>query len=185
MSTVRSTSEFPDRARERAFLDATLPHLDALHAIARQLARDPHRAEDLVQETYLRAFASFDSHYGVHTKAWLATICLNLSRDHGRRRARRVVEEVLPETLEVPTGDRGVVDEVIARVDQAAVSLALEQLPKDQRIAIILMDLAGHSAQEASEILDCPRNTVLSRVHRGRRRLAQVLELEGVERGMP
>ncbi len=67
----------------RAFLEAALPHLDAVYRVARHAARDHHHAEDLVQETYLRAFAAFDSHRGPSTRAWLVTICLNLARAMG------------------------------------------------------------------------------------------------------
>jgi RNA polymerase sigma-70 factor (ECF subfamily) len=81
----------------RAFLEAALPHLDAVYRVARHAARDQHHAEDLVQETYLRAFAAFDSHRGPSTRAWLVTICLNVARGDGRRRARRVVETAMPE----------------------------------------------------------------------------------------
>ena len=64
----------------RAFLDATLPHLDVVYRVARYASKDLHRAEDMVQETYLRGYAAFGSHRGPSTKAWLVTICLNLAR---------------------------------------------------------------------------------------------------------
>ncbi len=80
----------------RSFLDAALPHLDVVYRVARYASKDHHRAEDLVQETYLRAYAAFASHRGPSTKAWLVTICLNLARSEGRRRARRPVEAPLP-----------------------------------------------------------------------------------------
>ena len=83
----------------RAFLEAALPHIDAVYRVARHTSRDHHHAEDLVQETYLRAFAAFASHRGPSTKAWLVTICLNLARSEGRRRARRVVEVLATRAL--------------------------------------------------------------------------------------
>ena len=99
------TSQMDDR--ERAFLEAAMPHLDVVYRVARHTSRDHHQAEDLVQETYLRAFAAFASHRGPSTKAWLVTICLNLARSQGRRRARRVVETAMPEPYEpeAPGGD--------------------------------------------------------------------------------
>ena len=92
------TSQMDDH--ERAFLEAAMPHLDVVYRVARHTSRDHHQAEDLVQETFLRAFAAFDSHRGPSTKAWLVTICLNLARSEGRRRARRVVETSLSEHYE-------------------------------------------------------------------------------------
>lgn len=172
------------RARQRLFLDATMPHLDVLFAIARNFARDPNRAEDLVQETFLRAYSAFETHDGKHTKAWLATICVNLARDHSRRRAVRVVEEPMPASLDFADETRGVADEAIAQLERGAVARALAQLPSEQREAIVLMDIAGQSAQEAADAVGCPRNTILSRVHRGRRRLALLLDPEEVDRGL-
>src|SRR5215472_9003223 len=77
-------------ADHRAFLDATLPHLDAVYQVARHAgARDGQDPEDLVQETYLRAYAAFESYRGGSTRAWLAAICLNAARSEARRRRRR------------------------------------------------------------------------------------------------
>jgi len=157
----------------RAFLEAALPHIDAVYRVARHTSRDHHHAEDLVQETYLRAFAAFAGHRGPSTKAWLVTICLNLARSEGRRRSRRVVEVSLPERYE---------PEAPANIDRASVSRALARVPEEQRLAIVLMDLAGHSASEVAEIIGCPRNTVLSRVFRGRQRLASLLVEEDINR---
>lgn len=161
-------------AGHRAFLDATLPHLDALYRIARHVAVDPAQADDLVQETYLRAFAHFDQHRGDNTRAWLAAICLNVARSQGRRASRRPVE--------VPESEAGaVVDEVrvdeqaIAALDRAEIAAALARLPEPQRWCVLLMDVAGYTARETAEILRCPRGTVLARAHRGRRRLAVLL----------
>jgi RNA polymerase sigma-70 factor, ECF subfamily len=169
----------------RAFLEAALPHLDVVYRVARHTSRDHHHAEDLVQETYLRAFAAFSSHRGPSTRAWLVTICLNLARSEGRRRARRVVETSLPEQQEPEAPGASVSEEALANIDRAAVSRALAQVPEEQRLAIVLMDLAGHSASEVAEMLGCPRNTVLSRVFRGRQRLASLLVGEDMNRDMP
>ncbi len=169
----------------RAFLEAALPHLDAVYRVARHTSRDHEHAEDLVQETYLRAFAAFESHRGPSTKAWLVTICLNLARSQARRRARRVVEAALPEHYEPEAPGAGVPEEALANIDRASVSRALARVPEDQRKAIVLMDLAGHSASEVAEMLGCPRNTVLSRVHRGRQRLASLLVEEDIHRDVP
>jgi RNA polymerase sigma-70 factor (ECF subfamily) len=170
---------------ERAFLEAALPHVDVVYRVARHAFGDHHRAEDLVQETYMRAFAAFSDHHGPSTKAWLVAICLNLARSEGRRRARRVREVPLEEERERPAPGAGVPEQALARMDRERVEHALGQLPEEQRLAIVLMDLAGHSASEVADMLGCPRNTVLSRAFRGRQRLAAVLTQEEARRDLP
>ena len=81
----------------QAFLDLALPHLDVIWSLARRLAAFPLEPEDLVQDTYLRAFASFDSYRGGDARSWLVSICLNTARSHGRRRSligRQIVVQV-------------------------------------------------------------------------------------------
>ena len=169
---------------EQDFLDATLPHLDVIYRVARHAGNDHHRAEDLVQETYLRAYSAFASHRGPSTRAWLIAICLNAARSEGRRRSRRVVESPFPESDVYPASGRDVDDEVLAGLDADLVGQALGRLPEEQRLAIVLMDLAGLTAAEVAAQLHCSRNTVLSRVHRGRRRLAALLSREDAGRDL-
>jgi RNA polymerase sigma-70 factor (ECF subfamily) len=171
--------------RGRLFLDETLPHLDLLYRVARNAGQDHHRAEDIVQETYLRAYAAFDQRRSDNTRAWMVSICLNLIRSEGRRRQRRVIEAPLLEAAHVQAFDAGVAEEVLAHLDQEAVSRALAHLPRDQRLAIVLMDLAGLTASEVGEVLGRPRNTVLSWVHRGRKRLAGHLVEQDLSRDLP
>jgi RNA polymerase sigma-70 factor (ECF subfamily) len=180
-------------ADHRLFLDATLPHLDVVWQVARQAAWDGQDPEDLVQETYLRAYAGFGSYRGENVRAWLAAICLNVARSHARRRRRRPWEVPAPALLDAlprPWAGGGedaadVADVVIAALDAAEVSRCLALLPEPQRACIVLMDVAGYTAREAAEVLGCPRGTVLARVHRGRRRLAQLLAGSGVSHGQP
>jgi RNA polymerase sigma-70 factor (ECF subfamily) len=165
------------------FLDATLPHLDALSCLARRLAEDPHRAEDLVQETYLRAFAAFAQKRDGSVRSWLVAICLNTSRSEGRRLRCRPREDLEAEADIVDVRSRtDVPAEALAAFQRQAVGDALARLPDPQRLSIVLVDLVGLSAQEAADVLGCPRGTVLARVHRGRRRLAQLLDREGMPR---
>jgi RNA polymerase sigma-70 factor (ECF subfamily) len=174
----------------REFLETTLPHVDVVYQVARHAAGAGQDPEDLVQETYLRAFAAFGSYRGENTRAWLATICLNAARSEARRRRRRpweVSAEALLDDLPTVGGDeaRDVADVVIAGLDARAVARCLAQLPEPQRLCIVLMDVAGYTAREAAEALGCPRGTVLARVHRGRRKLAQLLADAGVSYGRP
>jgi RNA polymerase sigma-70 factor, ECF subfamily len=175
----------------RAFLDATLPYVDVVYQVARHAAGDGQEPEDLVQETYLRAFAAFGSYRGENTRAWLAAICLNVARSQARRRRLRpwdAFASPLPEELSA-VGRAGreaapdVADVVIAGLDAQAVSRCLAQLPEPTRVCIALMDVAGYTAREAAEVLGCSRGTVLARVHRGRRRLAGLLAEAGVSYG--
>jgi len=180
-------------ADHRAFLDATLPHLDVVWQVARQAAGDGQDPEDLVQETYLRAYAAFGSFRGGSPRAWLAAICLNVARSQARRRRLRPWEVPGPALPDVPQRSRpgggdgaaDVADVVIAGLDAAEVSRCLGLLPEPQRVCIVLMDVAGYTAREAAGALGCPRGTVLARVHRGRRKLAQLLAEAGVSHGQP
>ena len=172
----------------RAFLEATLPHVDAVYQVARHVAGAGQDPEDLVQETYLRAFAAFGSCRGENTRAWLAAICLNVARSEARRRRRRpweVPAQALLDALPMARTDevRDVADVVIADLDARAVARCLAQLPEPQRLCIVLMDVAGYTARETAEALGCPRGTVLARVHRGRRKLARLLAEAGVSHG--
>jgi RNA polymerase sigma-70 factor, ECF subfamily len=180
-------------ADHRLFLEATLPHLDALWQVARHAAGEGQDPEDLVQETLLRAYAGFGSYRGGNARAWLATICLNVARSQARRRRRRPWEVPGPDLPDVlprsragsAEGAADVAGVVIAGLDAAQVSRCLGLLPEPQRVCVVLVDVAGYSAREAAEVLGCPRGTVLARVHRGRRRLAQLLAEAGVSHGQP
>jgi len=180
-------------ADHRVFLEVTLPHLDVVYQVARQAAGDGQDPEDLVQETYLRAYAAFGTYRGGNARAWLAAICLNVARSQARWRRRRPWEVTGPgllEALPLSRADGGegtadVADVVIAGLDAEQVSRCLGLLPEPQRVCIVLMDVAGYTAKEAAQALGCPRGTVLARVHRGRRRLAQLLAQAGVSHGQP
>ena len=164
-----------DGPRQREFLEATLPHLDTVHRIARHLAVDRWGAEDLVQETYLRAFAAFDRHRDESTRAWLAVICLNAARSRARSDRRRVREVPDAEAEPPPASPDPVAETALAGIERDAIDRALRQLPEEQRICILLMDVAGYSASEVAVIRGCGRGTVLSRVYRGRQKLAGLL----------
>ena len=165
------------------FLAATMPHLDAVWSVARRMATDPSGAEDLVQETYLRAFRSFAQQGRGELRSWLVAICVNVARSEYRRIRRRPSEQLSAEPVAWydPDGDAATI--ALARLDKAAVEDALGRLPEAQRTAIVMMDLAGLTAREVGEALGVPRGTILARVHRGRQRLAGVLEREGLRDG--
>jgi RNA polymerase sigma-70 factor (ECF subfamily) len=162
---------------QERFLQATLRHADVLHALARRLAPRPADAADIVQETYLRAFAAWARPYPDDPGAWLATICLNVGRDQLRRHARHhaaVTDAPLPELA----SDADTEQEALDREATDHVHALLLTLPEPQRIAITLMDVCGFTAAQVAAITGAPRGTVLARVHRGRKRLALCLALD-------
>lgn len=169
----------PDSREE--FLAATLPCLDLVYNLARRSMPDRELVEDLVQETYVRAFEAWRlRRRPKRVEPWLATICLNAGRSYWRRASTR--REVTTEDVDLgPTPSNEVEDLAMARIRAGLVHEALWQLSDEQRVAITLMDLNGFSASEVARMTGSPRGTVLSRVHRGRKRLAQLLAKE-VER---
>lgn len=166
------------------FLDATLPHLDVVWSVARRMTADAAAAEDLVQETYASAWRGFAGQGRGDVRSWLVAICLNAARSQHRRDQRRC--SLAPEGLDglVETAARAdVCGDVLASLDREAVGRALASLPEAQRRAVVLVDVGGLTAQQVADIEQAPRGTILARVHRGRRRLAAILEREGLRRG--
>lgn len=156
------------------FLAATLPVLDLVYNLARRLV-DRDDVEDLVQETYTRAFDAWSRGRPPRkVEPWIATICLNTGRSWLQRASNR--RETPAETDPHLAADTDVAREAEEGLRRESVHRALWQLPKEQRIAITLMDLHGFSASQVASMTDSPRGTVLSRVHRGRKKLARMLE---------
>lgn len=158
-----------------AFLEEALPHLDLLYNLARRLTSSADEAEDLVQETYLRALEGWRRKPPQRMPPWLATICLNTARSRHRARVARPTEILSDQVIDVPS-TIDTAELAIGALDVDAVRRALGLLPRTQREAIALMDLCGFTAAQVGAMLRIPRNTVLSRVHRGHKRLAALLE---------
>jgi RNA polymerase sigma-70 factor (ECF subfamily) len=171
-------------ARDRVrFEEEVLELADQVYRVARRLVHSREEAEDLVQETYARAFRSWRSYTpGTNLRAWLMRILTNLNIDRGRR------EQRTPETTPIEEGDYflynrleqsadGVEDEerIVERLSQESVVQALSVVPHDFRDVIVLVDIGDFSYQEAAQILDIPIGTVMSRLHRGRRVLKREL----------
>ncbi|MGH2685773.1 MAG: RNA polymerase sigma factor, partial [Actinomycetota bacterium] len=144
--------------------------------LARRMFRRPEDVEDLVQETYLHAFGAWaKGRRPRKVEPWIATICLNAGRSWIRRAASRYEDpHDLEELQEAPAAD-DVEEETLERVRREVVHRALWRLPESQRIAIALMDLDGLTAAQVAKVTGWPRGTVLSRVHRGRKRLAEMI----------
>jgi RNA polymerase sigma-70 factor, ECF subfamily len=161
---------------DEAFLQATLDHLDMLYNLARRLAASRQEAEDLVQETYVRALRGWRRHPPEQVRPWLATICLNTARSAYRQRGARPTEILDPQPGVDVASTHDTAATAISHVIGDAVHQAMWQLPEAQREAITLMDLCGFTASQVSELTGVPRGTVLARVHRGHKRLARLLE---------
>lgn len=158
------------------FLERTLPVIDLVYNLARRVV-DRDDVEDVVQETFTRAFDAWSAGRPPRkVEPWLATICLNTGRSWLRRASTR--REVPSEPDPTLAAHDDVAGDAVANVRKDAVHAALWELPEEQRIAITLMDLDGFTASQTAKITDSPRGTVLSRVHRGRKKLARMLEKE-------
>jgi RNA polymerase sigma-70 factor (ECF subfamily) len=159
---------------------AALQHLDALYNLARWLARDPVEAEDLVQETYLRAIrAAHQFRPGTNLRAWLFQILRNTFFTEFKRKAREPVEDpaVLdrlprPDGAANPDHRLAVAPNGLAGLDLTA---ALDRLPEEQRTVVLLADVEDYTMEEVAAILDCPVGTVKSRVFRARATLKELL----------
>src|SRR3954467_6333794 len=172
------------RARVR-FEEEALELADQVYNVARRLVGSREEAEDLMQETYARAFRSWRSFQpGTNLRAWLLRILTNLNIDKARARQRRPQTEPLEEgdyflynRLAGSGGDPepGEEERVLARLSQDGVVGALSELPHDFRDVVVLVDIGGFAYAEAAQILDIPVGTVMSRLHRGRRVLKRQL----------
>lgn len=179
-------------SRERAFHEEVLPHLDAVYRFALRLAGEADVAEDLVQETFLRAWRSFDQYErGSRARSWLFTICRNvfLRQRERTQRHSEIVEAESPRTESVinplwtETKDADPEGRFFGRIVDDEVLGAIDALPEEFRTAVVLSDLEGLNYQEIGEVLDVPVGTVKSRLFRGRRRLQKVLYDYAVEMG--
>jgi RNA polymerase sigma-70 factor (ECF subfamily) len=187
------TEDGDSGARRTAFEAETLPHLGRLFAAARRLAYPGIDAEDLVQETCLRAYRTFDNYVpGTNARAWLLTILYSVFSNRYRRK-RREPETLTDDELERHAErERGGEDWEKPLLDAAAagswgtgpvVGKALRCLPDDFREVVLLIDLEELTYAEAADALGCPVGTVRSRLHRGRRLLARELGAYAARQG--
>lgn len=169
--------------RDEAFDRWVLPELATMFRVAVAITRDYGEAEDLVQDSLVRAYQALDRFDGANPRAWLLTIVRNTHINRNRRRR--------PELLHDPDGiDQqakaapGADIEALAAIFDSRVEAALRELPRDQQAVIELVDVAGLSYQQAADALGVPTGTVMSRLHRGRKRIKKKLSgvaLPGIE----
>ncbi len=182
-----------DQAR---FAEQAMEHMPSLYTAALRMTRNPADAEDLVQETYLKAYRAFGSFTeGTNLKAWLYRILTNTYINIYRAKKRRPDETDVEDFenlylyhrlggAEGAAAGRSAEDQVLDRFTEAEVKDAIEALPEQFRMAVILGDVEGFSYKEMADILDVPIGTVMSRLHRGRRALQKRLYEFGRQRGM-
>ncbi|HYL57241.1 MAG TPA: sigma-70 family RNA polymerase sigma factor [Candidatus Acidoferrales bacterium] len=179
--------------RRKRFEEEAIPHLDALYTMAVRLARNADDANDLLQETVLRAYRFFHQfETGTNCRAWMLTILFNNFRNGYRKSAREqpaasaaAFERTLEsESMRVEPGQSNPEDILSGRGMEGEVESALDKLPEEFREAIMLVDVEELSYQEVAGVLDIPIGTVKSRVSRGRAILREALARFAKERGI-
>jgi RNA polymerase sigma-70 factor, ECF subfamily len=181
------------RTRHEEFQREALPHLDALYNFALRMTTDPDDADDLVQETFLKAYRFFDKfEKGTNCKAWLFRIMKNSFINIYRKTSKEPdkvdyddVEEFYHVIRAESTDPNDLQEKLFSNVLDDDVTRALESLPEEFRTVVILCDIEGFTYEEISDFVECPIGTVRSRLHRGRKMLRAKLLDYARKRGYP
>jgi RNA polymerase sigma-70 factor (ECF subfamily) len=182
-----------DPALKERFERDAVPLLSGMYSSALRMTRNPSDAEDLVQETFLRAYRGFAGfREGTNLKAWLYRILTNTFINSYRKKQREpktvpdenVEDWYLYDRLAAQSSEASAEATVLEAIPDEDVKAALDALPEAFRMAVLLADVEGFSYKEIAEILDIPIGTVMSRLHRGRRALEKALWQRTRERGL-
>ena len=167
--------EAPGVAGQRSFDEVVLPHLDAAYNLARWLVRNPHDAQDIVQDACLRAVKFFEGYHGGDARAWLLRIVRNASYSFLEKRDHADLAQEFDERVRVPSAEKPDAEMLLRSVESQKLQGALEELPIAFREALILRELEGLSYKEIAEVMDIPIGTVMSSLARGRAQLRKSL----------
>jgi RNA polymerase sigma-70 factor (ECF subfamily) len=176
------------------FEEQALPFIDQLYGAAMRMTKNPADAQDLVQETFVKAYAAFGQfQQGTNLKAWLYRILTNTYINQYRKKQREPYQGTIDDLEDwqlggaestTATSSRSAEAEAIDRMPDSAVKDALQAIPEDFRLAVYLADVEGFAYQEIADIMKTPIGTVMSRLHRGRRLLRDLLADYARERGI-
>ncbi|WP_189669603.1 sigma-70 family RNA polymerase sigma factor [Promicromonospora soli] len=192
--TERSPQEEDATARAARFERDALQYLDQLYSAALRMTRNPADAEDLVQETFAKAFAAFHQYRpGTNLKAWLYRILTNTFINSYRKKQREPQQsqtedvedwQIARAASHTSRGLRSAEAEALDRLPDSDVKRALAELPEDRRMVVYYADVEGFPYKEIAEIMGTPIGTVMSRLHRGRRQLRELLADYAAQRGL-
>jgi len=193
---VASSTVATESAAERTarFERDAMPLLDQLYSAAMRLTHNPQDAEDLVQDTFAKAYASFHQYQdGTNLKAWMYRILTNTFINSYRKKQREPLQsdadgvedwQLVRAEAHTSRGLRSAETEALDHLPDADVKKALQELPSDFRMAVYLADVEGFAYKEIAEIMDTPIGTVMSRLNRGRSMLRSLLQDYARERGL-
>jgi len=171
-----------ERTQREAFDRYVVPEIEVLYRVARSITRNPTDAEDLVQDTMLRAYRGIGRFDGRHPRAWLLTIMRNAQINRVRRKRPELLRDpdaTMERLADEGSSEIGPENQVVESGYDAAVENAVGALPEKFRAVVELVDIQALSYQEAAQILDVPTGTVMSRLHRARTRIRKHLEDSG------